>query len=86
VADTLIIEPDLGRFLIVWRASLSLRMNILEVAQAVVGRMPRAWYRARELGKTWYPSLKELVDARRAEREEAGGSGRESEEPEVVTA
>lgn len=63
-ADTLIIEPDLGRFIIVWRASLPLRKNMFEVTQVVAGRMPRGWYRARELGKTYYPSLKELVDSR----------------------
>ena len=70
VADTLIIEPDRRRFMIVWRASLPLRKNMFEVAQVVAGRMPRGWYRARELGKTYYPSLKKFVDARRAERQE----------------
>ena len=78
--DTLIIEPDLGRFVMVWRAALPLRRNMFEVAQVVAGRMPRGWYRARELGKTYYPSLKALVDTRRAERREAGES---VEEPEV---
>ena len=58
------------RFMIVWRASLPLRKNMFEVAQVVAGRMPRGWYRARELGKTYYPSLKKFVDARRAERQE----------------
>jgi hypothetical protein len=71
VADTLIIEPELDRFVIVWRASLPLRKNMFEVAQVLVGRMPRSWYRARELGKTWYPSLKAIVDAHKAQREEA---------------
>lgn len=80
-ADTLLIEPDLDRFTILWRASLPLRKNIFEVAQAVVGRMPRAWYRARELGKTYYPSLKALVDQRRAERQNTEES--EVEESEV---
>jgi hypothetical protein len=72
VADTLVLEPDAVRFMILWRASLPLKKNMFEVAQVVVGRMPRAWYRARELGKMWYPSLKKLVDERRREREEAG--------------
>jgi len=72
VADTLLIEPDLGRFLLLWRASLPLQRNMFEVAQVVVGRMPRGWYRARELGKTYYPSLKVLADERRREREETG--------------
>jgi hypothetical protein len=80
--DTLIIEPDLGRFVILWRASFPLRRNLFEVAQVVVGRMPRGWYRARELGKIYYPSLKELVEARRAEREEAGEAQEVPEEVE----
>lgn len=79
-ADTLIIEPDLGRFVILWRTSLPLKRNMFEIAQVVTGRMPRGWYRARELGKTWYPSLRELVDVRRAEHEEAGGVEEEPEE------
>lgn len=80
VADTLILEPDLGRLMIVWRVSVPLKRNIFEVAQAVAGRMPRGWYRARELGKTYYSSLKDLVDARRAEHEEAGEVEEEPEE------
>jgi hypothetical protein len=71
VADTLVIEPDLGRFVLLWRASLPLRRNMFEVAQVVVGRMPRGWYRARQLGKTYYPSLRGLVDEKRREREES---------------
>jgi hypothetical protein len=71
VADTVIIEPDLNRLMMVWRAALPLKKNMFEVAQVVAGRMPPAWYRARELGKTWYPSLKELVDERRAEQRAA---------------
>jgi hypothetical protein len=69
--DTLILEPDLGRFSMVWRAALPLRRNMFEVAQVIVGRMPCGWYRARELGKTYYSSLKELVAVRRAERADA---------------
>lgn len=65
VADTIVIEPDEGRFSVVWRASRPLKENIFEVTQCVVGRMPRGWYRARELGKEYYPSLGEMVAARR---------------------
>lgn len=71
VADTLILEPDLNRFAILWRTSRLIRKNIFEAAQAVAGRMPKGWYRARELGKTWYPSLKGMIEVRRSEREEA---------------
>lgn len=70
VNDTLIIEPDLRRFILLWRTALPLKRNMFEVAQAVAGRMSRAWYRARKLGKTWYPSLKELVDTRHVARAE----------------
>jgi hypothetical protein len=84
--DTVIIEPDLVRITMVWRASVPLRRNMFEVAQIVAGRMPRGWYRARALGKTYYPSLKALVDARRAEREEAGVGAEEPEEVEETEA
>jgi len=70
IADTIIIEPDQRRFMMVWRTALPMKKNMFEVAQVVVGTMPRAWHRARELGKIWYPSLKELVDERIAQRAE----------------
>lgn len=71
VIDTIVIEPDLNRFTMTWRAALPLKRNMFEVAQVVVGKMPRAWYRARELGKTYYPSLDALAESKRAETEEA---------------
>lgn len=69
VIDTIIIEPDLGRFMVVWRASRPLQENIFELNQCVVGRMARGWYRARALGKEYYPGLGALVAARAAEGE-----------------
>ena len=71
VLDTVLIEPDEKRFMLTWRASLPLRKNIFEVSQVVVGKMPRAWYRARETGKTYYRSLGELVRAKKRESVEA---------------
>jgi hypothetical protein len=68
--DTIIIEPDLGHFMLVWRISLPLKKNMFEVAQVLVGKMSRGWYRARQQGKSWYSSLKVLVDVRKHEREE----------------
>jgi hypothetical protein len=56
---------------------------MFEVAQIVVGRMPRGWYRARELGKTYYPSLKDLVNTRRTEREESIAVEEEPDEAEA---
>jgi hypothetical protein len=72
VIDTLIIEPDLGRFTLTWRVSRPLKKNIFEVAQVLVGKMSRGWWRARELGKTYYPSLADLVKSKRRETVEEG--------------
>lgn len=71
VIDTIVIEPDEGRFTMTWRASRPLNQNIFELVQCVVGRMPRGWYRARALGKDYYPSIRELVVARSEEVEPA---------------
>jgi hypothetical protein len=70
IADTLILEPDAGRFMIIWRASLPLKKNIFEIVQVVTGEMSRGWWRARELGKTYYRSLEELIRKKRQEVEE----------------
>jgi hypothetical protein len=72
VIDTLLIEPDQQRFMITWRASYALKRNMFDVVQVVAGVMPKAWYRARELGKTYYPSLGALVAAKMQERAEGG--------------
>lgn len=70
VADTLVLEPNEGRFTITWRASIPLKKNMFEVAQVLVGEMSRGWWRARALGKTYYRSLNELIEANRQESEE----------------
>lgn len=67
VVDTLVLEPDLRRFTLTWRASLPLRKNMFEITEVLVGRMPTGWYRARELGKTYYPSLSALSASKAAE-------------------
>ena len=41
VVDTVVIEPDLRRFMITWRASRPLKKNLFEVVQTMVGTMPR---------------------------------------------
>lgn len=68
--DTIVIEPERRRLILTWRASRPLKRNLFEMAQVVVGRMPRAWWRARDLGKTYYRSLADLAEAKR-ERAEA---------------
>ncbi len=71
VIDTIIIEPDKRQFMLTWRQSYPLKRNMFDVVQVVAGVMPRGWYRARELGKTYYPSLGALVSAKIRERAEA---------------
>jgi hypothetical protein len=66
VIDTIVLEPDKGIFTMTWRSSLPLRKNIFEVPQILVGKMTRGWWRARELGKKWYPSLAHVVNEKRA--------------------
>ena len=70
VIDTLLLEPDKRRFHLVWRASLPLKKNMFEIPQVLVGRKTRAWWRARDLGKDYYPSLDHLIRSSRAVEEE----------------
>ncbi|MEO8341096.1 MAG: DUF2169 domain-containing protein, partial [Nitrospirota bacterium] len=63
--DTIVIEPENGTFCTSWRATIPLKKNIFEVAQVLVGDMPRGWWRARRLGKTYYASLDDLVRKKR---------------------
>lgn len=67
VLDTIVIEPDKGVFSLTWRASLPLKKNMFEVSQVLAGSMSRAWWRARELGKTYYPSLAHLAKTNKSE-------------------
>jgi hypothetical protein len=61
VMDTLLIEPDHGRFTMTWRASHPLRRNIFEIADVFAGRMSRAQLRAREMGKLYCSSVAEAI-------------------------
>jgi hypothetical protein len=66
VIDTVTFETDAGRITVVWRASLPLKRNIFEITQVIVGEMSRAWWRATETGKTYFPSLARAVKGRDA--------------------
>lgn len=70
VMDTIVIEPDKRLFSITWRASLPLKKNMFEIPQVLVGKMSRGWWRARELGKTYYPSLEHLARSKKVETED----------------
>jgi hypothetical protein len=63
--DTIVFEPDEGRFTLAWRAVLPLARTVFDVQEIVVGA-PAAWHRARRFpGKTYYATLDEAVRARR---------------------
>jgi hypothetical protein len=71
VCDTLLLEPDLSRFSLTWRASIPLQRNLFELRKTVVGELPRSWYakrRAELAGKRYYSSLAEAVAARGGRR------------------
>jgi hypothetical protein len=66
VLDTVLIEPDVGVFMLGWRAVLPLRRNCFELKQVIVGEMSEAWKRTRKHGgKPYYRGLAELVKARK---------------------
>ncbi|MEM9319516.1 MAG: DUF2169 domain-containing protein [Pseudomonadota bacterium] len=59
--DTIVIEPDLRRFSLTWRASLPLQRDIFEINECIIGARPKGFWRARAMGKSYYPSLGDLV-------------------------
>ena len=66
VIDTLVLEPDLGRLMLIARASLALRRSLHEIRCIVAGDMPWEWYREQVLrrgprGKRRFKSLADLV-------------------------
>jgi hypothetical protein len=66
VIDTIVIEPDLGRFSITWRAVQPMRRSCFDMRQVIAGQMSEAWQRTRKYGnKPYYKGLAELVQARR---------------------
>jgi hypothetical protein len=66
VLDTILIEPDLGRFMLTWRATLAMRRSCFDIRQVIAGHKSEAWQRARKYGnKPYYRGLAELVAARR---------------------
>jgi hypothetical protein len=70
VIDTIVFIPDRQVFTMTWRASIPLKKNMFEIPQVLAGRMTRAWWRARELGKTYYRSLDVAYREKRAPEEE----------------
>lgn len=46
--DTVVIEPDEGRFSLTWRMTRPLRKDIFEIAQVMVGKKGREWWQQRD--------------------------------------
>lgn len=61
VIDTVVVEPDANRFMLVWRATCPLKRDLFEIERIVVGQMSRAWWRATNAGKAYYSSLAQAV-------------------------
>lgn len=60
--DTLVFEPDLGRFTMAWRCVQPLGRSLFDVRETIAGEMSAAWHRARRFpGKTYYPDLAAAV-------------------------
>ncbi|RLU00315.1 DUF2169 domain-containing protein [Ketobacter sp.] len=68
-ADTLVFEPDQQRFTITWRTHLPLKRNMFEIAQVVAGKRSKAWWRARQSGKTYYSSLDQVPAPKKTRHE-----------------
>jgi hypothetical protein len=76
--DTVLLEPDLGRFTMSWRCALPLKKNIHEMRCAVVGTQSPRWYEDEGLiaprapGKQRFESLDELINANKQPTLEGG--------------
>jgi hypothetical protein len=57
--DTVVLEPNLRRFTLTWRAARPLKKNMFEVAQVMVGKRSQAWWAKRESVEFPVPSSAE---------------------------
>jgi hypothetical protein len=53
VIDTLCLEPDEGRFTLVWRTHLGIRQRTSEINALLVGKPSKGWEHARTVGKPY---------------------------------
>jgi hypothetical protein len=66
VIDTIVIEPDQGRFMLTWRTSLPLRRNCFEIQRVVVGKTLQIHRRdTRMATKTHYKSLADFIRSKK---------------------
>ncbi len=76
VVDTIVIEPDKKRFMLVWRASLALRRNAFEIREMIVNTRLKRWQRSQRFtGKRRFRSLAELAAWNRQTAQAEGVKG-----------
>jgi hypothetical protein len=66
--DTVVLEPDLGRFTLTWRSVLPLGRSLFDVKETIIGERKAVPGAGRFTGKTHYRSLGDAVRARRGAR------------------
>jgi hypothetical protein len=59
--DTIVIEPDLERVTMTWRAARPLKKNMFEIAQVLLGRKGSDWWQRREKVEFPIPIVAELT-------------------------
>jgi hypothetical protein len=64
--DTVIVEPDRNRILVIWRASVPLGRKLRALREVVVGPRPRPVAVSGTKGKLRFGSLQELAEWNRA--------------------
>ena len=60
--DTIVFEPDFGRFTMSWRVARPLRKSMHEIAQVVAGEKGRAWWQQREQVPAVVPARKATTE------------------------
>lgn len=64
VIDTILLEPDFGRFSLVWRCNWPLSQDMFEIDTIVIGKMSKGRRIALETGRAYYRSLGEMLKSR----------------------
>lgn len=59
--DTVIIEPDLDRVMMVSRAVIPLKNSLFDINEVIVGPMSRQWLHQQRTSKTFYQNLSDYV-------------------------
>ncbi len=62
IMDTIILEPDASRFMLVWRAAMPLKRNMFEVEMVVIGPEQEDRYRVDPASAVTFPFMPEMED------------------------